>query len=72
MKNEIQVLPLPKVKGYWIHKASRYPDVIKVPMSDGKVVKYEIAVEMPHPCFTAAMANLKKMCVGYDGKGKDK
>ena len=34
---------------------------IRVPMSDGKVVKYTISVEMPHPCFEAAMDNLKNM-----------
>ena len=59
--SEIRVMPLPKVTGVWRHESSRYPDEIRVPMSDGKVVKYMISVEMPHPCFEAAMGNLKNM-----------
>ena len=64
MSETVQVLPLPKVKGYWKYKCSRYPDTIKVPMSDGKVVTYHIEVEMPHPCLTAALRNVRNM-VGY-------
>ena len=59
--SEVRVMPLPKVKGIWDHESSRYPDRINVPMSDGRVVKYVIDVEMPHPCFTAAMRNLERM-----------
>ena len=59
--SEIRVLPLPKVTGVWRHDCSRYPDEIRVPMSDGKVVRYQIAVDMPHPCFEAAMKKLKGM-----------
>ena len=59
--SEIRVMPLPKVTGVWEHDSSRYPDRIRVPMSDGKVVTYNISVEMPHPCFEAAMKNLGKM-----------
>ena len=62
--SEIRVLPLPKVTGVWRHDSSRYPDVIRVPMSDGRVVKYVIDVEMPHPCLTAALRNVRNM-VGY-------
>ena len=49
--SEIRVLPLPKVTGVWEHDSSKYPDLIKVPMSDGKVIRYHIDIEMPHPCF---------------------
>lgn len=59
--SEIRVLPLPKVTGVWEHDCSRYPDRIRIPMSDGKVVTYTISVEMPHPCFEAAMKKLKGM-----------
>jgi hypothetical protein len=58
---EVRVLPLPKVTGVWDHNVSRYPDRIRVPMSDGKVVTYHIDVEIPHPCFKAAMKNLKNL-----------
>ena len=59
--SEIRVLPLPKVTGIWEHDVSRYPDRIRVPMSDGKVVTYHIDVEMPHPCFEAAIKNIERM-----------
>ena len=59
--SEIRVLPLPKVTGIWRHDSSRYPEVIKVPMSDGKVVTYHIDVEMPHPQLMAALENIRKM-----------
>lgn len=57
--NGIQVLPLPKVAPFWDHKDSRYPERIKVSMSDGRVVSYRIDVEQPHPCFLTAMENLQ-------------
>jgi len=65
--SEIRVMPLPKVTGVWRHDSSRYPDEIRVPMSDGKIVRYHIDVEMPHPCCVAineGMKNLKQMAGG--------
>lgn len=62
--SEIRVLPLPKVTGIWEHDFSKYPDVIRVPMSDGKVVKYVIDVQQPHPSLEAAIRNIERM-----GKG---
>ena len=66
--SEIRVLPLPKVTGFCDHDVSRYPDRIRIPMSDGQVVTYHIDVEMPHPCFEAAMDGLDRMVVGYRAK----
>ena len=59
--SEIRVMPLPKVTGVWRHDCSRYPDEIRIPMSDGRVVRYTIDTEMPHPCFEAAMKAVRKM-----------
>lgn len=59
--SEIRVLPLPKVTGIWDRDVSRYPDRIKVPMADGKVVTYHIDIEIPHPCFEAAIKNIERM-----------
>ena len=59
--SEIRVLPLPKVTGVWDHDVSRYPDRIRIPMSDGKVVTYLIDSQLPHPCFMAAIRNIRKM-----------
>lgn len=55
------MLPLPKVTGIYQHECSKYPDKIKVPMSDGTVVTYYIDVKIPHPCFSAAMRSLERM-----------
>ena len=63
--SEIRVLPLPKVTGIWEHDCSRYPDTIRIPMSDGKVIRYRIDTEIPHPCFEAAMNNVRNMHGGY-------
>jgi len=59
--SEIRVLPLPKVTGVWEHDVSRYPDRVRIPMSDGKVVTYRIDVEMPHPALVAAVKNIERM-----------
>ena len=59
--SEIIVMPLPKVTGIWEHDASRYPDKIRIPMSDGKVITYHIDVDLPHPCFEAAIQNIERM-----------
>lgn len=62
MSETVQVLPLPKVFPIWEHPGlSRYPETIRVSFSDGKTVLYHIDVEMPHPCFEAAMKNLERM-----------
>lgn len=37
-------------------------------MADGSVVTYHIDVEMPHPCFEAAMDNLDNFVCGYKAK----
>ena len=66
--SEVSVLPLPKVTGVWEHDVSQYPDRVRIPMSDGKVVTYRIEIDQPHPCFTAAMDNLDRMVVGYHAK----
>ena len=59
--SEIRVMPLPKVTGIWEHDASRYPDKIRIPMSDGKVITYHIDVDLPHPCFEAAIKTIERM-----------
>ena len=65
--SEIRVMPLPKVTGVWEHDSSRYPDRIRIPMSDGKIVTYCIDVKMPHPCFEAAMKNIERMGANRNG-----
>ena len=45
----IRILPLPKVTGIWDHEESDYPDEVRVPMSDGKVITYERKIGQPGP-----------------------
>ncbi|MBO7711179.1 MAG: hypothetical protein J6S83_11965 [Lachnospiraceae bacterium] len=45
----IRILPLPKVTGIWTYDGSKYPDIVRVPMSDGKVIRYVLDVEQPRP-----------------------
>ena len=59
--SEIRVMPLPKVHAVWEHDVSRYPDRVRIPMSDGRVVTYRIDEEMPHPCFLESMKLIGKM-----------
>ena len=59
--SEIRVLPLPRVTGIWEHDYSKYPDRIRVPMSDSSVQTYLLSVEMPHPALAAAIENINKM-----------
>jgi hypothetical protein len=65
----IRVLPLPKVTGIWQHDCSKYPDVIRVPMSDGTVVRYNPEIE--HPGFIKAIGNIKNMKIGYERKEEE-
>ena len=47
--SSIRILPLPKVTGIWTYDCSKYPDVVRVPMSDGKVIRYVLDVSQPRP-----------------------
>lgn len=64
--SEVRVLPLPKVKGVWNHDFSKYPDLIKVAMSDGKVVNYRLDVEQPAPVLRENLHRFRNICVGYE------
>ena len=59
--SEIRVMPLPKVHGTWIHDSSKYPDVVRIPMSDGKVIRYRIDIDQPHPQLLEAIENIRNM-----------
>ena len=66
MKNKIQVLPLPKVVPTWAYPFSKYPDAIRVPMSDGKVIRYVMDVPQPAPVFRSALDEYTELCIGYE------
>ena len=57
-----QIKPLnPMIACIWDHDSSDYPDRIKVPMSNGRIVTYTRDPELPHPCFEAAMKNIRNL-----------
>ena len=66
MKSKIQVFPLPKVLPDWAHKFGKYPDEIRVPMSDGKVIRYVMDVPQPAPVFRSALDEYTELCIGYE------
>lgn len=47
---DIQIKPLnPQVAGIWENAWSDYPDLLRIPMEDGKVITYIRQIEQPHP-----------------------
>ena len=68
-RNPHQALPLAGVTGIWSDPDSIYPDVIRVAMSNGKVVDYRIDVQQPHPAFKRVMGLLEKIPYGASEHG---
>lgn len=62
----IRVLPLPKVTGVWQHDCSKYPDVIRVPMADGRVINYYPQITQPAPVLRKSLDSFSEICVGYE------
>ena len=61
----IRILPLPKVTGIWKYEWSKYPDAVRVPMSDGKVIRYVLDVEQPTPVLAEKLRRFRNICTGY-------
>ena len=59
-RKAIRVRPLPKVTGGWEHDWSKYPDFIRVPMSDGSVRTYRREIEQPHPQCRESIETIRK------------
>ena len=72
MKSKIQVFPLPKVLPEWAHKFGKYPDAIRVAMSDGKVLRYVLDVPQPAPVLREQLDKFTKLCVGYPAENVEK
>ena len=57
--------PLVPLRSIWDKDSlSKYPDVLKIPMDDGKVISYRIDVEQPHPAFLFVMDKLSQLPEG--------
>ena len=50
------------VAAIWEHETSCYPDMIKVPMEDGRVISFRREVELPNPVIPKAIGNIR---IGY-------
>ena len=68
LRRRRRVRPILDLGPIWEREVSRYPDVIRVPMRNGTVIRYRIESEMPHPSFMAALTNISNMVVGYQYK----
>ena len=69
--SETRVMPLPKVTGIWEHDFSTYPDIVRVPMSDGKVVNYYRDIDQPAPVLGKLLDHYNLTCqVGYKSRVK--
>ena len=61
--------PLVPLKAIYNEDISEYPLVLRVPMDNGNVVDYQIAIEMPPPAFKRVMKLLDKIPYGLSDKG---
>ena len=66
--SEIRVLTLPKVDAKYGPIGGKYPETVRIAMSDGKVITYRIDIQQPNPSFLKAMDNLDRFMVGYKAK----
>ena len=65
----IQIRPLANSGApIWDYMSSDYPDRIKMPMEDGRVITYWREIEQPHPQCQQAIHIIRNMEVGYERK----
>ena len=58
----VQIKPLnPSVAVVWENAWSDYPDLVKLPMEDGKVITYRREIEQPHPQCMKAVDLIRMM-----------
>jgi hypothetical protein len=72
MSDKRQVLPLPKVQGIWESGFARYPDVVRVCMSDGKVIRYRRERGENESMLKEALDRLDRTCCFGGEKYKEK
>ena len=65
----IRVIPdIPKIKAHWERRSSEVPDYLTVPMSDGRVIRYN--PEIQQPGFVKAVDTVRRWTIGYPLKEK--
>ena len=63
--SEVRVLPLPKVDARYRRTGGKYPETIRVAMSDGKVITYRIDIPQPAPFLKEQLDAFSDLCIGY-------
>jgi hypothetical protein len=63
--SEARVLPLPKVDARYRRAGGKYPETIRVAMSDGKVITYRIDIQQPVPFLKKQLDEFSALCIGY-------
>ena len=67
--SELRVLPLPKVDAKYGPIGGKYPETVRIAMSDCKVITYRIDMEQPRPAFLKKdLDRFSDICVGYPKK----
>ena len=61
--------PLVPLKAIYNEEISEYPLILRVPMDNGMVIDYQIAIEMQPPAFKRVMKLLDKIPYGLSDKG---
>ena len=69
--SDIRVLPLPKVDARYGDIGGKYPERVRIAMSDGTTQWYRIEVEQPRPQVMETLRLIRAMKDNiYGGKGK--
>lgn len=63
--NDLRVLPLPKVDARYGKYGGKYPEIIRVAMSDGRVIPYRIDIPQPAPVLKDKLDAFSDLCIGY-------
>lgn len=66
--SEIQVLPLPRVDAKYGPIGGKYPETVRIAMSDGKVITYRIDISQPAPRLRDQLDDFTDLCIGYERK----
>lgn len=66
--SELQVLPIVKVDARYSPLAGKYPERVRIAMSDGTTQWYRIEVTQPVPHLKQALDEFSEICVGYERK----
>ena len=59
--SELQVLPIVRVDARYGPMGGKYPERVRIAMSDGTTQWYVIEIKQPHPSLSAANENIREL-----------